>query len=51
MTDRKIPESYAVFDAVIPKGANYYVNEHGEYVSDKLIVKDITKDPIKIIKL
>ena len=40
-----------VFDAVIPKGAKYCLNEYGEYASDKLIVKDITKDPIKKIKL
>ena len=24
------------YDAIIPKGAKYYVNEYGEYVSDRL---------------
>ena len=24
------------YDAIIPKGANYYVNEYGEFVSDRL---------------
>ena len=27
----------SIFNAVIPKGAKYYLNESGEYVSDKLI--------------
>lgn len=28
------------FNAVIPKGAEYYVNDAGEYVSDTLIIKN-----------
>lgn len=27
-----------IHDCIIPKGSKYYVNEHGEYVSDRLIV-------------
>ena len=27
-----------VFDAVIPKGATYYLNGYGEYVSDMLMI-------------
>ena len=30
-------ESQFVCDAIIPKGSCYYVNEYGEYVSDRLI--------------
>lgn len=29
---------YKVFKSIIPKGARYYCNNAGEYVSDKLIV-------------
>lgn len=25
-----------IYDAIIPKGAKYYLNEHGEYVSNRL---------------
>ena len=39
-----------VFDAVIPKGANYYLNESGEYVSDMLMIKGISQEPIETIK-
>ena len=31
-------DSYTVFKSIIPKGARYYCNNDGEYVSDKLIV-------------
>ena len=29
---------YKIVEAIIPKGARYYVNIHGEYVSNKLII-------------
>ena len=48
-TGRKMPELYAVFDAVIPKGGNYYVNERGEYVSDRLMIVGKVKT-VKTIK-
>lgn len=33
-----------VIDAVIPKGAEYYCNQYGEIVSNKLIVKKLSKE-------
>ena len=30
--------NYKIYEAIIPKDSKYYVNEHGEYVSDKLII-------------
>lgn len=42
---------FKVYDAVIPKGANYYVNEQGEYVSDRLMIKRLTQTPIETVKL
>lgn len=32
-----------VVDAIIPKGSHYYLNEYGEYVSDKLMMTGISK--------
>lgn len=43
-------EEYIAFDAVIPKGATYYVNEYDEYVSDMLIIKGTSQEPIETIK-
>ena len=31
-------EGESVFDAIIPKGSEYYLNECGEYVSNQLII-------------
>ena len=33
-----------VVDAIIPKGSHYYLNEYGEYVSDKLMMTGISKE-------
>ena len=33
-----INEGEEIFDAIIPKGSEYYFNEDGEYVSNKLII-------------
>ena len=30
-----------IYNAIIPKGAKYYVNEHGKYVSNKLKLIDL----------
>lgn len=38
------------YDAVIPKGANYYLNEYGEYVSDQLMIKGLSRTPLETIK-
>lgn len=35
---KPIDANYKIYEAIIPKGSKYYVNEHGEYVSDKLII-------------
>lgn len=35
---KPIGVNYKIYEAIIPKGSKYYVNEHGEYVSDKLII-------------
>lgn len=32
---------FAVYDAIIPKGSNYYVNEYGEYVSNRLMINEM----------
>lgn len=34
-------KSETICNAVIPKGANYYLNERGEYISDKLRITGI----------
>lgn len=45
----KVTESQFVCDAIIPKGSYYYVNEYGEYVSDRLICNfEITEKIRKI---
>ena len=36
LTVRK--HNFEIHKAIIPKGSQYYVNESGEYVSDKLII-------------
>ena len=33
----------AVCDAIIPAGSSYYLNEHGEYISDKLMITGVSK--------
>lgn len=35
-------EECKIFDAIIPKGAQYYKNKEGGYVSDKLIISTPT---------
>lgn len=37
-------EKYAVVKCYIPVGAEYYVNEYGHYVSNKIIIGDIIPD-------
>ena len=42
--------NFRVYDAVIPKGANYYLNEYGDYVSDQLMIKGLSRTPLETIK-
>ena len=35
----EIDKGEEIFDAIIPKGSEYYLNEYGEYVSNKLMIK------------
>ena len=36
-------KDYLVFDAIIPKGSMYYVNEYEEFVSNKLMITGIAE--------
>ena len=40
----------AILLCIIPKGSPYYINEAGEVVSEKLVVKHIIENPFKLIK-
>ena len=42
--DISILYEHVKVNCIIPKGALYYENEHGEIVSDKIIIKEITDD-------
>lgn len=44
----KIPDNFFICNFTIPKGATYYRNKNGEYVSDKIVFDGVSKNELVI---
>lgn len=45
-----VTNKYIICDFIIPKGAEYYMNSNGDYVSDKIVFDGISKREQEILQ-